>query len=122
MSAREAVCSVEDLGPGDRIRYETATGQEVAVFNFEGEIYAISNTCAHFGGPICKGKVQGTLVGEFQEPGERIKESFSDKPAVACPLHGWEYDLETGVHLGDDSISIPTYETVVEDGTVFVRV
>lgn len=122
MSDREAVCSIEELRKNERLVHESANNAEIAVFYVDGQIYAISNVCAHMGGPICKGKVQGALIGEFTEPGERIQESFSDELAVACPLHGWEYDLRSGVHLGDDSVQLPTYDVVVEGGTVYLEV
>lgn len=117
----EAVCPLDELPAGERVAHETADGREIAVLNVEGELFAISNTCAHRGGPICEGKVQGALVGEFVEPGERVEESFADDLAIACPWHGWEYDLATGVHLGDEDIGIPTYDVSVEDGTVYLE-
>ena len=121
MSDRIAVCDETELRTGDRLTFDTNSGMEIALFNVEGEIYAINNHCAHMGGPICKGKVQGALKGEFVGPGQRVREYFSDELAVACPLHGWEYNLETGVHLGDDNIRLPTYDVTVEDGTVYVE-
>lgn len=121
MTNRVRVCATEELGEGDR-RVIEVDGQEIGVLNVDGELYGISNVCAHMGGPVCKGKVQGTLRGEFLGPGKRVNEYFEDESAIACPLHGWEYDLETGVHLGDDDIRIPTYDVVTEDGYVYVEV
>lgn len=121
MTERVRVCAVDELGEGDRQIIE-ANGVEIGVLNVDGELHAISNVCAHMGGPVCEGKVQGTLVGEYEGPGKRVNETFSDDLAIACPLHGWEYDLETGVHLGDDDIRIPTYDVVTEDGYIYVEV
>ena len=114
------VCDVAELHDGER-RMVEVDGREVGVLNVEGDYYAIANTCAHMGGPVCEGKVQGALKGEFLGPGKRVNEYFADELAIACPWHGWEYDLATGEHLGDDDIRIPTYDVVVEDGTVFVE-
>jgi len=119
--SRLEVCHEGELADGDRRVVETPDGDEIGVLNVDGEYYAISNQCAHMGGPVCKGKVQGALVGEYTGPGERINESFSDDLAIACPWHGWDYDLETGVHLGDDDISLPTYDVVVDDGRIYVE-
>jgi nitrite reductase/ring-hydroxylating ferredoxin subunit len=60
--------------------------QQVALFNIEGNFYAISNICAHEGGPLN----QGTL----------------EKTIVTCPWHGWKYDVRNGKspHLGGDSV------------------
>ena len=100
--------------------YVSVGGLTVGVFRVEGEYYAISNVCAHEGGPVCEGRVGREEVGEYVGPGEPIRESLSDTPTVACPWHGWEYDLTTGEHLGVDDIAIPTYDVVVRDGVVHV--
>lgn len=121
MSKRIEVCSIDELQDGDRIIRETPSGIEIAILNVDGEYYAIGNQCAHMGGPVAKGKVQGTLVGEYVEPCERVNEYFAEEPAIACPWHGWEYDLETGVHLGDETIRIPTFDVTVEEGSLFVE-
>ena len=118
---RVYVCEAEDLGEGERRIVDTPDG-EVGVLNVDGEFYAISNVCAHMGGPVCEGKVGAALVGEYRGPGERIDEDFSDDLAIACPLHGWEYDLATGAHLGDDDIRIPTYDVIVDGGSLYVDV
>lgn len=120
MSERVRVADESEFGPGERAVVD-ANGVPVAVFNVDGEYYAVQNTCLHQYGPICKGLVQGALEATWEEPGERVEEYFSDRPAVACPWHGWEYDLETGVHLGDDDLALATFDVVVEDGSVFLE-
>jgi nitrite reductase/ring-hydroxylating ferredoxin subunit len=39
---------------------------------------------------------------------------------VACPWHGWEYDLLTGKMLADERIRLKRYPVEVRDGTVYV--
>jgi len=53
-------------------------GTEIALFRVDERVYAIDNRCPHRAGPLIRG---------FVEPG----------PAVRCPMHGWRYDLATGV-------------------------
>jgi nitrite reductase (NADH) small subunit len=49
----------------------------VAVFRTgDDEIFALIDSCPHRGGPLSEGIVQGR--------------------AVACPLHGWVIELDTG--------------------------
>ncbi len=59
------------------------------------------NKCPHKGGPLCDGIVSGATV--------------------VCPLHGWRFDLDTGVGV---RVSMPacvtTFQTRVEDGIVVV--
>jgi len=51
-------------------------GDEVALFNVAGRLYAIDNRCSHANGPLYEGQVQGTVV--------------------TCPWHGSQFDLVTG--------------------------
>ena len=101
-------------------KYVMVDGVPVGVIRVEGEFYAISNVCAHEGGPVCKGRVGRELLAEYVGPGEPINESLSETPTVACPWHGWEYDMTTGEHLGDSDTTIPTFDVVVRDGIVHV--
>lgn len=49
----------------------------IAVFRTgEDAVFALVDRCPHRGGPLSEGIVEGT--------------------AVACPLHGWVIDLESG--------------------------
>ena len=121
MSGRVHVGAVDEIGPGECAVVEI-DGREIGVRNVDGELYAIDNHCPHRGGPVCsEGSVRGALEADWPGPGERSEEYYADRPAIACPWHGWEFDLETGVHLGDSTVSVPTYAVTVEDGEVFVE-
>ena len=50
--------------------------QIVAVFNIDGELFAIDDVCPHVGGSLGDGKLEGKLV--------------------VCPLHDWQFDLTNG--------------------------
>ncbi len=67
---------VEDVLPGQAVAL-TVAGQRIALFNVGGTYYAIGDSCAHGGGPMSEGEVQGTKV--------------------ACPWHGADFDLKAGV-------------------------
>lgn len=83
-------------------RLTTIDGQEVALFQVEGQFYAVGNRCPHRSGPLVKGKV------------ETVPETGA--PAVRCPIHGWLFDLKTGACLTRPTACIPTYP--VDPGTV----
>ena len=118
---RVRVCGADDLKPGERTIVDSPRGS-IGVFNVDGAYYAIENQCAHQGGPVCTGKQQGALKGEFVDLGERVKEYFSDDvPAIACPWHGWEYDLRTGDHLGDPAFGIDAFDVVEDGGDLYVE-
>ena len=74
----------------------------VALCNVGGQFHAISNVCAHRGGPLGKGALAGNLV--------------------ICPWHAWAYDVTTGVSDVNPALSVPRYEVKVEGGDVLVRV
>jgi nitrite reductase (NADH) small subunit len=117
---RLRVCKADDIQSGEH-RLISVNGAAVCVLNVDGDYYAIRNECAHQGGPLCKGKVQPELVGEFVEPGERVQEHHGERLAIACPWHGWEYDLEKGVHLGAEDIELETFDVIVEKGTLYIE-
>ena len=117
---RIAVAPVEDFELGDR-EIVSIGSQEVGVFNVDGKYHAILNTCLHQNGPLCEGKVEPEIVGEFVETGERIVQSYGDQKIVKCPWHGWEYDLETGQLLHDDEMALPIFDVTVEDEMVYLE-
>jgi nitrite reductase/ring-hydroxylating ferredoxin subunit len=55
-------------------------GQKIALFRVGEAFYALSDTCAHRGGPLSEGTVEGS--------------------EVTCPWHGAKYDIRTGAVLG----------------------
>ena len=114
---RHRIAPVADLEePGDRIVVEV-DGQEIGVFNVNGEYHAVPNFCPHQAGPLCQGPVTGRMaVGDdgwewtYEQEGE----------IVTCPWHGWKFDLTTGVNIKDDGYAVPTYPVTVEDGVIYV--
>lgn len=122
MTDRVYVAEESELQPGER-KIVDVDGLSIGVFNIEGEYYAIENRCVHQGGPVSTGKKQGRVAAEFPGPGERVKEEFDDEnPVVACPWHGFEYEIKTGNHVGDPSYSLPTYDVVIESGDVYLEI
>lgn len=119
MSGSTHVCSADELEPGDHVVTEK-NGIEVGVVNVEGDYYAMANRCPHQGGPICRGQVKRKREVTSAEPGERVEVELSDERTISCPRHGWEYDLESGVHLGDPEVSLPTFEVEVVDGEIYL--
>ena len=123
--------SEEPSTVGDGLHYVTAAakvdegeraivdveGREIAVFNVSGEYYGLANYCTHQGGPVCEGMVTGTFTAD--EDGTMRYDREGE--IVACPWHGWEFDIETGAHLASDRYRLPTCEVVELDGDLYVR-
>ncbi len=93
------VARVDDL-PSGSARVVHAGEHEVALFHCDDGFYATQAACLHMGGPVGHGKLKGCVV--------------------ACPWHGWQYDVRTGENEFDRAIKLETYEVVVEDGEVKV--
>ena len=94
------VATMADIPEGSGKTVEAA-GRQIALFNAAGKFYAIDNTCKHRGGPLGEGELDGTTV--------------------ACPWHGWEYDITTGANLDDASIKLGCYPVKVEGDDILIE-
>lgn len=83
----------------------------------DGQFRAVLNWCPHKGAPVCRGIVGGTWLPS--EPGELVYDREGE--VLACPWHGFEYDVLTGRELiREKPTHLRFYETEVEDGQVYV--
>src|SRR5206468_9968769 len=73
---------------------------EHALVRVGDEFYATQGHCLHLQGPLCEGRLEGTVP--------------------SCPWHGWQYDVRNGENEFDRAIQLETYEVRVEDGEVQV--
>ncbi len=105
---------------GDRRVVRGARG-EIGVFFQGGAWYAYANTCAHSGGPACEGMVMPRVVDVIDENRMYQGQAFDeDEMHFVCPWHGWEYDLRTGVCVGDPRQRLRKYDVVQRGDDVFV--
>lgn len=116
---RHYVTDAAGFDPGDRQLVEV-DGLEVLVVNVAGEVHAVANYCIHQSGPLSDGHISGHITAEESADGWDYRYTCEDR-LIACPWHGWQFDLTTGDHIGDDDFRLPTFETVVEDGEIFVE-
>jgi nitrite reductase/ring-hydroxylating ferredoxin subunit len=85
------VARLDEFPPGER-RIVEAGRRSIGVFRVGDNFYAINNYCPHQGGPLCLGHTLPWV--SSQRPGEYV---MAEQDALlACPWHGWEYDLATG--------------------------
>lgn len=121
MTERVEVCDEQDIPQGDRKLVEV-NGVEIGVFNVDGEYFALLNTCGHQHGPLCEGTLIPEIEAEYTQPGVPIDEELTDeRSTIRCPWHGWTYDVKTGDHTGDTDESVPTFDVVAEDGTLYIE-
>ena len=116
MTERYAVADVEEFdGDGSRVITEVE-GQEIAVFRHEGEYYALANFCIHQAGPLCEGALSGGISTD-EDGWDWVYDD--EERYIVCPWHGWMFDIETGRSPKDERYAVPTYDAVVERGTVY---
>lgn len=96
----QRVAIIADLAEGaSKLVYYR--GEQIALFNAGGEIYAISNRCPHANGPLVDGELEGT--------------------SVTCPYHSSVFDLSTGQPEGGPAARpVTTFRVKVEDGVVLL--
>jgi len=95
------VARTEDFPPGSWhvVEYEDIV---IAVFNVNGDFYAIEDICAHDGETLTGGGVEGN--------------------EVICPRHGARFDITTGEALTAPAYEdLTTFEVRVDDGMVLVN-
>ena len=69
------VATTDEITPGTA-KQVTVNGRKLALFNVDGTVYAIDDTCTHRGAPLSEGTCEGA--------------------EVVCPWHGARFDLTTG--------------------------
>ena len=74
----------------------------IAVYNIDGALYAVEDTCTHDGGELAGGEVFG-----FE---------------VECPRHGARFDLRTGAVTNPPAyIPIASFPVREEGGLIWTR-
>ncbi|MBM3460095.1 MAG: Rieske (2Fe-2S) protein [Armatimonadetes bacterium] len=92
-------------------------GHSIGLFCVRDEIIAVLNVCPHELAPVCRGRVGGTTLPS--PPGEFCWGREGE--ILACPWHGWEFDLLTGEALTDPRKRLRRYPIRVEGDQVLVR-
>jgi nitrite reductase/ring-hydroxylating ferredoxin subunit len=113
---KHVIAAVDEVPPGGRKIVDVA-GISIGIFNLNGEFFALRNRCPHQGGPLCEGKLWGSL--EASVPGE----FRYDRPGeiLGCLWHGWEFDIRTGQSWTDPRrLRTRRYAVTVESGSTIV--
>jgi 3-phenylpropionate/trans-cinnamate dioxygenase ferredoxin subunit len=92
---------LEDL-PAGTGRTVTIADKSVAIFNIDGQIYAIDDTCPHAGSSLGNGKLDGRVV--------------------TCRSHGMKIDVVTGCFPASEGFAVASYPVMVLAGAILVGV
>lgn len=107
-----------DFPPGTH-RVVQVDGREIGVFNINGELYGLPNICPHQIGPLCEGKVSGTLTATLES--EWKPQWVHEGEIVTCPWHGLEFHVPTGQCLAFRHITLRRYDVSVREGQVLLH-
>lgn len=95
------VARLDQVQPGTGMSF-TVAGKEVALFNVDGTIYAMEDSCLHKGASLGTGQIEGKVV--------------------TCRAHGWRYDVTTGSTMNVPGYGVASYPAKVVDGKILVAV
>ena len=101
MSEFVEVAQLDQIPPGKK-GFARVGDKSIALFNVDGQIYAIDDVCAHEGASLVMGKFSGKVV--------------------TCRAHGWRYDVTTGQLTTVRDVGVPSYPVQVVDGKIMVAV
>ncbi|WP_434664565.1 Rieske 2Fe-2S domain-containing protein [Paraburkholderia sp. A3BS-1L] len=93
--------AADSLAPGQR-KLAFIDGRSVVVFNVEGSLHAIENSCPHNGASMASGHLEGSLI--------------------TCPAHGLRFDLHTGCMPGAGGLCLGVLPVRTVDGKLMVEV
>jgi nitrite reductase (NADH) small subunit len=97
-----AVARLDDLPPGQP-HLVSVDGTRIVLTRVGAAVYACADACAHQGGPLSEGKQSGVRL--------------------ACPWHGWMYDVRSGqCTFPGRGAAVATYSVRVDNGDVIVEV
>ncbi len=93
------VATLSQLAPG-RGQCVEAHGCRIALVRDGDAVFAVDDACPHRGGPLSEGDLEDG--------------------AIACPIHGWAFDLRSGQLRGTSGVRVGTYPVEVRGDEVWV--
>jgi nitrite reductase/ring-hydroxylating ferredoxin subunit len=94
------VCDVDEIPTNRAAIASSPGGERIAVFRHGNCISAVTNVCAHQGGPLGEGRI---IAG-----------------CITCPWHGYQYRPSNGRAPSPFTERIHTYNVKIEHGRVMV--
>lgn len=93
------VAQADELLPGQR-KLVFVDGRSIVLFNIDGAIHAIENSCPHNGASLANGRLEGSIL--------------------QCPAHGLRFDLAKPCEPGSRSLCLRKYPVREDDGSLLL--
>ena len=84
----------------------------ILLVNKNNKFYASSNVCPHQGGPLSSG-----LIVDIEDIAPC--DTNSSHPVIECPIHSWQFDMQTGACLSNKYV-IDTYDVYIDDDKIYL--
>ena len=99
------VCTSAELLPGEmKVAFDEVTAVPIAVFNFDGTLYALEDRCSHEDFELS--------AGHFD----------AGTGSIECVLHGARFDIRDGRALCAPAYSaVPKFPVKLEHGGIWTR-
>lgn len=97
----QTVAKVGDIALGQGMSY-TVNGRMVAVFNDQGQYFAIDDFCPHMGASLAGG--------------------YLEKGVVSCPWHAWRFCVTDGRWCDNPKLKIDAFTLRIEGNEIQVQV
>jgi nitrite reductase/ring-hydroxylating ferredoxin subunit len=116
-----------ELEPGER-KCLSIDGTEIVVINLDGEYFAVRSFCPHMGGPVGRGATydenpSAPKATESTRSGCDVDSAEPDGgQTIACPFHGWRFEVETGASTFSEKKRVRTYEVETVNDEIYVDV
>lgn len=95
------VATTDEIAPGERMVVELGR-RWVAIFNVDGQYYAIEDRCTHDDGPLAEGELKNCII--------------------TCPRHGATFDIRNGKVLSAPAyVDVPAYDVRVNDNNIQIK-
>lgn len=102
MSQLVKVANTIEVPSGEGRSFEV-NDRIIAVFNVDGQFYAIDDMCPHMGASLSAGYFD------------------SQTCVVSCPLHAWRFDVRDGTWCDNPRVATDHFEVQVINEEIFVK-
>jgi nitrite reductase/ring-hydroxylating ferredoxin subunit len=104
--------------PEGRATVITVDRRALGLIRWHDKVFALRSVCPHQSGPLCEGPVRPYLDADLPSSNVAIDD---DRPVIACPWHGWEFDVQTGRLVTGGPERVRTFPVEIREERVLLN-